>query len=52
MLDQSMPVRAHRGTMQLLQIVTVGMGSPLGREVAPRELGALFCHFAWPRSFI
>jgi H+/Cl- antiporter ClcA len=26
----------------LLQIVTVALGSPLGREVAPRELGALF----------
>ncbi|MDO5640837.1 MAG: chloride channel protein [Paracoccus sp. (in: a-proteobacteria)] len=25
----------------LLQIVTVGMGSPLGREVAPREMGAM-----------
>lgn len=25
----------------VLQIVTVAMGSPLGREVAPRELGAL-----------
>jgi H+/Cl- antiporter ClcA len=25
----------------LLQIVTVGLGSPLGREVAPRELGAV-----------
>ena len=25
----------------LLQIVTVGLGSPLGREVAPREIGAL-----------
>jgi H+/Cl- antiporter ClcA len=25
----------------LLQIVTIGLGSPLGREVAPRELGAL-----------
>ncbi|MBZ9601407.1 chloride channel protein [Phyllobacterium chamaecytisi] len=25
----------------LLQMVTVAMGSPLGREVAPRELGAL-----------
>ncbi len=24
----------------LLQVVTVGMGSPLGREVAPREIGA------------
>ncbi|MBB3562781.1 H+/Cl- antiporter ClcA [Rhizobium sp. BK512] len=26
----------------LLQIVTVALGSPLGREVAPREYGALF----------
>lgn len=26
----------------VLQIVTVGLGSPLGREVAPRELGAAF----------
>ena len=26
----------------LLQIVTVGLGSPLGREVAPREAGALW----------
>lgn len=26
----------------LLQIVTVGLGSPLGRETAPRELGAVF----------
>jgi H+/Cl- antiporter ClcA len=26
----------------LLQILTVAMGSPLGREVAPREIGALF----------
>src|SRR5690606_4455495 len=25
----------------LLQIVTVALGSPLGREVAPREIGAL-----------
>jgi len=25
----------------VLQIVTVGLGSPLGREVAPRELGAV-----------
>jgi len=25
----------------LLQIITVAMGSPLGREVAPREMGAL-----------
>ena len=27
-------------THDILQIVTVGLGSPLGREVAPRELGA------------
>lgn len=26
----------------LLQIITVGLGSPLGREVAPRELGSTF----------
>lgn len=26
----------------LLQIITIAMGSPLGREVAPREAGALF----------
>lgn len=26
----------------LLQIVTVGLGSPIGKEVAPRELGSLF----------
>jgi H+/Cl- antiporter ClcA len=25
----------------LLQIITVGLGSPLGREVAPREVGAV-----------
>ena len=31
----------------LLQIVTVGMGSPLGREVAPREMTAAFAsHWA------
>lgn len=29
----------------LLQIVTVALGSPLGREVAPREMGALFAEF-------
>lgn len=27
-------------THVILQIVTVGLGSPLGREVVPRELGA------------
>jgi H+/Cl- antiporter ClcA len=34
----------------LLQIITVALGSPLGREVAPREIGALFagwlCYYA------
>jgi H+/Cl- antiporter ClcA len=34
-----MPLRATL-THAILQIVTVGLGSPLGREVAPRELGA------------
>jgi H+/Cl- antiporter ClcA len=29
-------------THAILQIVTVGLGSPLGREVAPREVGAAF----------
>ncbi|BAO88386.1 chloride channel protein [Caballeronia cordobensis] len=39
--DPRMPVLttlAHT----VLQIVTVAMGSPLGREVAPREIGALW----------
>jgi H+/Cl- antiporter ClcA len=39
--DPRMPVistLAHA----ILQIVTVAMGSPLGREVAPREIGALY----------
>lgn len=30
------------GIHALLQIVTVALGSPLGREVAPREIGAAF----------
>jgi H+/Cl- antiporter ClcA len=30
------------GVHALLQIVTVALGSPLGREVAPREIGALW----------
>jgi H+/Cl- antiporter ClcA len=34
-----MPFRSTL-THAILQIVTVGLGSPLGREVAPRELGA------------
>ncbi len=41
-------VKSHDAAMPLatvghalLQIITVGLGSPLGREVAPREIGAL-----------
>ncbi len=34
----------------LLQIVTVGLGSPLGREVAPREVGALLATWASRRA--
>jgi H+/Cl- antiporter ClcA len=36
----------------LLQIVTVGLGSPLGREVAPREMGALAASFLSRRARI
>jgi H+/Cl- antiporter ClcA len=36
----SMPLVATTGHA-LLQIVTVALGSPLGREVAPREVGAM-----------
>jgi H+/Cl- antiporter ClcA len=34
----------------LLQIVTVGIGSPLGRETAPRELGATFSTWVSDRA--
>ena len=34
----------------LLQIVTVGLGSPLGREVAPRELGAVLATWLSERA--
>jgi H+/Cl- antiporter ClcA len=34
----------------LLQIVTVGLGSSLGRETAPREIGALFASFFCRRA--
>src|SRR5580692_4407386 len=34
----------------LLQIVTVGLGSPLGREVAPRELGAVVASWLSDRA--
>lgn len=33
----------------LLQIITVGLGSPLGREVAPREMSVAFAS-AWVRK--
>jgi len=36
----------------LLQIVTVGLGSPLGREVAPREIGAVAASFLSRRAHI
>ncbi|KVN40869.1 chloride channel protein [Burkholderia territorii] len=38
--DPRMPV-VSTTVHALLQIVTVALGSPLGREVAPREIGAL-----------
>lgn len=34
----------------LLQIITVALGSPLGREVAPRELGAVFAGWLTRRA--
>ncbi|MDO5639580.1 MAG: chloride channel protein [Neisseria sp.] len=34
----------------LLQIITVGLGSPMGREVAPREMSAAFTS-VWIRRF-
>jgi H+/Cl- antiporter ClcA len=39
--DPRMPVAATV-SHALLQIITVALGSPLGREVAPREIGSLF----------
>jgi H+/Cl- antiporter ClcA len=38
--DPRMPIMPTIGHA-LLQIVTIALGSPLGREVAPREIGAL-----------
>lgn len=38
--ERAMPVGTTIGHA-LLQIVTIALGSPLGREVAPREIGAL-----------
>ncbi|WP_052145189.1 chloride channel protein [Burkholderia sp. ABCPW 111] len=39
--DSRMPV-VSTTVHALLQIVTVALGSPLGREVAPREIGAMW----------
>lgn len=39
--NKTMPVFATT-LHALLQIITIALGSPLGREVAPREVGALF----------
>ncbi|WP_370430241.1 chloride channel protein [Klebsiella michiganensis] len=41
--NPAVPMPAGTTTIHaLLQIVTVALGSPLGREVAPREMGALW----------
>ncbi|WP_248732646.1 chloride channel protein [Pseudomonas sp. MWU13-2517] len=42
-VSASMPAMPPKTTLAhaLLQIITVALGSPLGREVAPREVGAL-----------
>lgn len=45
--DKKMPVFSSI-IHALLQIITIALGSPLGREVAPRELGALSA--AWIAS--
>ena len=42
--DKKMPVKSTI-IHALIQIITIALGSPLGREVAPRELGSLFA--AW-----
>jgi H+/Cl- antiporter ClcA len=39
-------------THDLLQIITVALGSPLGREVAPREFGSLLAYFISLRARI
>jgi H+/Cl- antiporter ClcA len=39
--DKKMPVTSTI-VHAFLQIITIALGSPLGREVAPRELGSLF----------
>jgi H+/Cl- antiporter ClcA len=46
--DPSMPVLSTL-VHTLLQIITVALGSPLGREVAPREVGATLAGW-WTRN--
>ena len=41
-LAERRPGFVRQGVHALVQIVAVGAGSPVGKEVAPRELGALF----------
>ena len=43
-LKKNMPIGATI-IHALLQIITIALGSPLGREVAPRELGAVFAQW-------
>ncbi|AVE03519.1 chloride channel protein [Pseudomonas palleroniana] len=42
-VSASLPIMPAKTTLAhaILQIITVALGSPLGREVAPREVGAL-----------
>lgn len=42
--DRVMPARATMIHV-LLQIFTIALGSPLGREVAPREAGAIYAYW-------
>ncbi|MCE3045791.1 chloride channel protein [Legionella sp. 16cNR16C] len=46
---EPMPVIAT-SIHSLLQVITVALGSPLGREVAPREIGALFAGWISQKS--
>jgi H+/Cl- antiporter ClcA len=45
----SMPIRTTIAHV-LLQILTVAFGSPLGRETAPREMGAMLAGWLWSRA--
>ena len=47
--DPRMPLLATTADA-ILQIVTVGLGSPLGREVAPRQIGAMLAGLVSRRS--